>query len=154
MDAIVPVIAAVLGSLVGGLFTYWIAARQSKQELAAQKQELGVKNRDAAAAYLEAIAAALEGMASSFDSGTIPYVQGHTFQRLVDTYEPVLGPHLGNAVGADLRRLQAIARRAEEQDGFIRAGDTTDATSLLADMMRIVGDLRATAVTLRATGVS
>lgn len=161
MEVVVPAITAVLAAVIGAVTAYGIARRQSKeqlaaqeQELAARKQELAVQNRDTAAAYLEAIAAALEGMASSFESGRIPYDQGHTFQRLVETYEPVLGPHLGNAVGSDLRKLREIARRAEEQDGLIRAGDATDASSLRPDMMRTVGDLRATAVTLRATGAS
>jgi hypothetical protein len=143
MDAVVGVLAAVLGALVGVIGTWWVTTRQANREVAA-------KNREAAGAYLEAIAAALLGMASSFSSRTIPYEQGHTFQRLVDDYEPVLRPYMGDAVAVYLRKLQVIARRAEEHDGVIASGsDSGEATALLADIARMAGDLQAEAVKLR-----
>lgn len=144
VGAIIGVGGIVLGALIGAVVTSRVLPQQARRELAA-------KNRDAAAAYLEAIAATLEAMAHSFSSNRIPYEHGHTFQRLVDSYEPKIKPYLGEGASADLRKLQAIAQRAEAHDGALAAGDKADATALLADIWRMIGDLRAMAVTLQAT---
>jgi hypothetical protein len=137
------IVAAVVGGLIGVVGTLLVVGLQARRDVARAK-------RDGAAAYLNTLAVALAGMADSFDQGRIPHEQGHLFESLVDSYEPVVGPYSVPGVSVDLRNLQTIASRADEFDGNILAGSPSVDATLPADIRRLAGDLKADAVKLSA----
>lgn len=147
-------IEALIGAVIGVIGTLIATSWQMRQQRSQMQQQMTQKDHELAAAYLVGIAGALSGMTVEFDKGLIPYEQGHLFERLIEDYEPKLHQYLGDKDSTDLRKLQDLARRAEEQDGQIDQGiidDPSKQSELLADMRRMAGDLRAKAIKIWPT---
>jgi hypothetical protein len=70
----------------------------------------------AAATYIRAISAALLAMADDFNKGEIPYKSGREFIGVLNVFEDYVIPHLGAEALERLKKLNELARDAQQID--------------------------------------
>jgi hypothetical protein len=109
--------------------------------------------KDAVASYLDTMSEAATGMADEFESGRVPYSDGHAFASAIEPYERHLHRYLGAQVYFDLAKWKTLAQKAESMDGRLARDlvpDPEDLKRLTADLRRTAGELRFRAAELRA----